>query len=143
MIIIFISSWATKCCSGTYKNNYQLCCGIKVVANRMNDEFIKKAVECVRANIANENFGKEEFASALALSQSLLYKKIKALTNLSVVEFIRSIRLNYAMEKLCSGEYNVTEVSEMCGFNTSAYFSKVFKEYFGKTPTEVMQNSAL
>ena len=72
-----------------------------------------------------------------------LYKKIKALTNLSVVEFIRSIRLNYAMEKLRSGEYNVTEVSEMCGFNTSAYFSKVFKEYFGKTPTEVMQNSAL
>lgn len=114
-----------------------------IVANRMNDEFIKKAVECVRANIANENFGKEEFASALALSQSLLYKKIKALTNLSVVEFIRSIRLNYAMEKLRSGEYNVTEVSEMCGFNTSAYFSKVFKEYFGKTPTEVMQNSAL
>ena len=73
----------------------------------------------------------------------LVYKKIKALTNLSVVEFIRSIRLNYAMEKLRSGEYNVTEVSEMCGFNTSAYFSKVFKEYFGKTPTEVMQNSAL
>jgi AraC-like DNA-binding protein len=48
---------------------------------------------------------------ALALSQSLLYKKIKALTNLSVVEFIRSIRLNYAMEKLCSGEYNVTELT--------------------------------
>lgn len=116
---------------------------VSIVAKRMNDEFIKKAVECVRANIANENFGKEEFASALALSQSLLYKKIKALTNLSVVEFIRSIRLNYAMEKLRSGEYNVTEVSEMCGFNTSAYFSKVFKEYFGKTPTEVMQNSAL
>ena len=109
-----------------------------IVANQMNDEFIKKAIECVRANIANENFGKEEFASALAMSQSLLYKKIKALTNLSVVEFIRSIRLNYAMEKLRSGKYNVTEVSEMCGFSTPAYFSKVFKEYFGKTPTEVM-----
>lgn len=109
-----------------------------IVANRMNDEFIKKAVDCVRANMSNESFGKEDFASALALSQSLLYKKIKALTNLSVVEFIRSIRLNYAMEKLRSGEYNVTEVSEMCGFSTPAYFSKVFKEHFGKTPTEVM-----
>ncbi|WP_373736240.1 helix-turn-helix domain-containing protein [Bacteroides heparinolyticus] len=51
---------------------------------------------------------------------------------------MRSIRLNYAMEKLRSGEYNVTEVSEMCGFSTPAYFSKVFKEHFGKTPTEVM-----
>ena len=109
-----------------------------IVTNRMNDEFIRKAVDCVRANIANENFGKEEFASALALSQSLLYKKIKALTNLSVVEFIREIRLNYAMELLRTGEYNVTEVSEKCGFNTPAYFSKVFKEFFGKTPTEVI-----
>lgn len=109
-----------------------------IVTNRINDEFIKKAISCVRANIANENFGKDDFASALALSQSLLYKKIKALTNLSVVEFIREIRLNYAMELLRSGEYNVTEVSEMCGFNTPAYFSKVFKEFFGRTPTEVM-----
>lgn len=114
-----------------------------IVTNRINDEFIKKAVECVRANIANEKFSKEDFASALAMSQSLLYKKIKALTNLSVVEFIRSIRLNYALEKLRSGEYNVTEVSEMCGFSTSAYFSKVFKEYFGKTPTEMIQNPDL
>lgn len=112
-----------------------------IVGNRMNDEFIKKAIECVRTNMSNEAFGKEEFAAALALSPSLLYKKIKALTHLSVVEFIRSIRLNYAMEKLRSGEFNVTEVSEMCGFNTPAYFSKVFKEYFGKTPTEVMADS--
>ncbi|MDR1004114.1 MAG: response regulator [Prevotellaceae bacterium] len=109
-----------------------------IVANRINDEFIRKAISCVRANIGNENFGKEDFASALALSQSLLYKKIKALTNLSVVEFIREIRLNYAMELLQSGKFNVTEVSEMCGFNTPAYFSRVFKEYFGKPPMEAM-----
>lgn len=109
-----------------------------VVVNQMNDEFIQKAVACVRANMNNEHFGKEEFASALALSQSLLYKKIKALTNLTVVEFIREIRLNYAMELLQSGKYNVTEVSEKCGFTTSAYFCKVFKDFFGKTPTEVM-----
>lgn len=108
-----------------------------IVENRINDEFIKKAVACVRANMANEDFGKEDFASALALSQSLLYKKIKALTNLSVVEFIREIRLNHAMELLRGGEHNVTEVSELCGFSSPAYFSKVFKEHFGKTPTEV------
>lgn len=108
-----------------------------IVENRINDEFIKKAVACVRANMANENFGKEDFASALALSQSLLYKKIKALTNLSVVEFIREIRLSHAMELLRGGGHNVTEVSELCGFSTPAYFCKVFKEHFGKTPTEV------
>ncbi len=110
----------------------------QILENQINDEFLKKAVACVRANITNGAFDKDEFASSLALSPSLLYKKIKILTNLSVVEFIREIRLNYAMELLQSGKYNVTEVSELCGFNTVAYFSKVFKEYYGKAPTKVM-----
>lgn len=114
--------------------------GSPIVCNRINDEFLKKAIECVRANIANEDFGKAEFASALAMSQSLLYKKIKALTNLSVVEFIRSIRLSHAMELLHTGEYNVTEVSEMCGFSTPAYFSRVFKEHFGMSPSEIISS---
>lgn len=112
--------------------------GDAIVSNRINDEFLKKAIECVRDNMANEDFGKGEFASALAMSQSLLYKKIKALTNLSVVEFIRSIRLKYALELLRTKEYNVTEVSEMCGFSTPAYFSRVFKDHFGAAPSEIM-----
>ncbi|MDE5882953.1 MAG: response regulator [Muribaculaceae bacterium] len=109
-----------------------------IVENGINDEFLKKAVECVKANITNEAFGKGDFASAMMISQSLLYKKIKALTDMSVVEFIRSIRLNYAMTLLKGGNYNVTEVSEMCGFSSSAYFSRVFKEHFGKSPSEVI-----
>lgn len=109
-----------------------------IVENDINDEFLKKAVECVKANITNEAFGKGDFASAMMISQSLLYKKIKALTDMSVVEFIRSIRLNYAMSLLKGGSYNVTEVSEMCGFSSSAYFSRVFKEYFGKSPSEAI-----
>lgn len=109
-----------------------------IVENKINDEFLKKAVCCVKENIANENFGKGDFASAMMISQSLLYKKIKSLTDLSVVEFIRSIRLNHAKDLLEKGEYNVTEVSEMCGFSTSAYFSRVFKDYFGNTPSEVL-----
>lgn len=106
-----------------------------------NNEFLRKAEECVKENLGNENFGKGEFASAMMISQSLLYKKIKSLTDMSVVEFIRSIRLNRAKELLEEGKNNVTEVSEICGFSSSAYFSRVFKEYFGKTPSEVMSPS--
>lgn len=102
------------------------------------DAFLAKAMECVRENISNESFGKGDFASAMMISQSLLYKKIKAATDMSVVEFIRSIRLNHAMTLLTSGNHNVTEVSEMCGFSSSAYFSRVFKENFGKSPSEIL-----
>ncbi|MDE5585211.1 MAG: helix-turn-helix domain-containing protein, partial [Muribaculaceae bacterium] len=104
----------------------------------MDEAFLARAMECVRQNITNESFGKGEFASAMVISQSLLYKKIKAITDMSVVEFIRSIRLNHAMTLLRSGKYNVTEVSEMCGFSSSAYFSRVFKDGFGKSPSEMI-----
>lgn len=107
----------------------------------INDEFLIKAMDCVKENISNEAFGKGEFALAMNISQSLLYKKIKARTNMSVIEFIRSIRLSHAMALLQSGKYNVTEVSEMCGFSSSAYFSRVFKEFFSKSPSDVMPRS--
>lgn len=110
----------------------------KGTSNITAEEFLAKAMECVKANLSNEAFGKGEFAEAMSISQSLLYKKIKALTDMSVVEFIRSVRLNHAMSLLGSGQYNVTEVSEMCGFSSSGYFSRVFKDSFGKNPSDLI-----
>jgi signal transduction histidine kinase/CheY-like chemotaxis protein/ligand-binding sensor domain-containing protein len=105
--------------------------------NELNDKFIKKAVEVVRQNIDNPAFGKDEFASAMNVSASLLYKKIKSFTDQSVVEFINGIRLNRALELLQSRKYTITEVADCCGFSSLKYFSAAFKEYFGKKPSEV------
>jgi DNA-binding response OmpR family regulator/two-component sensor histidine kinase len=108
-----------------------------ILINELNDKFVKKAMEVVRANMANENFSKDEFASAMNVSSSLLYKKIKSLTDQSPVDFIKSVRLNHALELLQSKKYTVTEVSEMCGFSYVEYFSLAFKKYFGKAPTKI------
>jgi signal transduction histidine kinase/DNA-binding response OmpR family regulator/ligand-binding sensor domain-containing protein len=108
-----------------------------VLSNELNDRFIKKAIETVHANMSNTDFGKDEFASAMNVSASLLYKKIKALTGQSPTDFIKSIRMNHALGLLQSHQYTVTEVSERCGFSSIGYFSSVFKNYFGKTPTEL------
>ncbi|MDR3262309.1 MAG: response regulator [Tannerella sp.] len=108
-----------------------------VLSNELNDKFVKKALEVVRANIDNPEFGKDEFASAMNASSSLLYKKIKALTDQSPVDFIKAIRLNHALTLLQSHKYTVTEISEMCGFSSVGYFSTTFRKYFGKSPTEI------
>ena len=105
--------------------------------NELNDKFVRKAVAVIHANLTNMDFGKEDFASAMNVSSSLLYKKIKSLTDQSPVDFIKSIRLNQSLELLQSRKHTVTEVSELCGFSDISYFSKVFKKYFGKTPTEI------
>ncbi len=108
-----------------------------ILANELNDRFIKKMTEVVQDNMANSEFDKDEFASAMNVSPSLLYKKSKALTNQSPTEFIKTIRLNHAMELLQEHKCMVTEVSESCGYTSLGYFSTVFKKHFGKSPTEI------
>jgi DNA-binding response OmpR family regulator len=110
-----------------------------ILINELNDQFIKKMLKVVRANISNTEFGKGEFASIMNVSSSLLYKKIKSLTGQSPIDFIKSVRLDYALELLHSRKYTVTEVSELCGFASVGYFSTVFKKYFGKSPTDILE----
>ena len=110
-----------------------------ILANELNNSFLKKMIEVARANISNAEFGKEEFASAMNVSSSLLYKKIKSITDQSPTDFIKIIRLNHAVELLQSGKHTVTEVSELCGFASIGYFSTVFRKQFGKSPSEIIE----
>jgi signal transduction histidine kinase/DNA-binding response OmpR family regulator/ligand-binding sensor domain-containing protein len=110
----------------------------QIFENKNNDQFVKKALSVVRANLEKTEFGKDEFASAMNVSASLLYKKLKTLTDQSPNEFIKCIRLNYAIELLKSRKYSITEVSELTGFASAGYFSTVFKKYFGKSPTDIL-----
>lgn len=109
-----------------------------ILANDLNDKFLKKITSVARINISNSQFNKDMFASEMNMSPSLLYKKIKSLTDQSPTDFIKIVRLDHALELLKTGKYTVTEVSELCGFTSVAYFSTVFKKYFGKSPTEVL-----
>ena len=81
-----------------------------IYLNELDDQFVKKAVSVVHANMDNDQFNKEAFASEMNVSSSLLYKKIKALTDLSPIDFIKCIRLNHALNLIQSGKYTITEV---------------------------------
>jgi signal transduction histidine kinase/DNA-binding response OmpR family regulator len=110
-----------------------------ILENELNDKFLKKILEVARLNISNSEFTKDEFASSLNMSASLLFKKIKSLTGLSPTDFIKTVRLDHALVLLKSRKYTVTEVSELCGFASVGYFSTVFKKHFGKSPTEILE----
>ena len=110
-----------------------------ILANELNDKFAKKMLEVARVNISNAEFDKEKFASAMNVSSSLLYKKMKSLTDQSPTDFIKTIRLNHAVELLQSGKYSITEVSELCGFASLTYFGIAFRKQFGKSPSEISE----
>jgi signal transduction histidine kinase/DNA-binding response OmpR family regulator/ligand-binding sensor domain-containing protein len=110
-----------------------------IVVNELNDSFMKKMLAVIQAHISNSEFSKEEFASAMNVSSSLLYKKIKALTGKSPTDFVRTIRLHHALDLLKTHQYTITEVSELSGFASVGYFSTVFKNHYGKPPTVILK----
>lgn len=109
-----------------------------LLANEINDAFLKRAREVVEEHLPNSAFNKDLFAAEMNVSGSLLYKKIKSLTGQSPSDFIRSVRLGHSVDLLRSGSYTITEVSELCGFTSVGYFSTVFKKHYKRTPSEML-----
>lgn len=101
------------------------------------NEFLTSLNEIVEKNISNEQFGVSELAEQMNMSRSNLLRKVKKETNLSVTQLISKVRLSRAMELLKKGSLNVSEVSHEVGFNSTSYFIKCFREYYGYPPGEV------
>jgi signal transduction histidine kinase/CheY-like chemotaxis protein/AraC-like DNA-binding protein len=99
-------------------------------------KFLNQLVENIVAAIENPDFGVNELAKLMNMSTPSLYKKIKSVTGSSVNDFIKGIRLKKAAELLETSLYTVYQVSYMVGFSDSRYFSKEFKKFFGKLPSE-------
>lgn len=78
-------------------------------------------------------------ADKMCMSHSTLYRKVKALMNISVNELVRDAKMRHAATLLESGEYTVTEVSDMTGFSSVPYFRQRFKEKYGMSPSEFMK----
>ena len=84
----------------------------------------------------NSEFTIDEFAQELSMGRTVFYQKLKAIIGLSPVDFIREMRVKRAKQLIDSGEYNISTVAYMAGFNDPKYFSKCFKKQFGVSPSE-------
>lgn len=100
------------------------------------DKFIEKVMGYVEDNIAEDSLNVENLSAHVGMSRGNLYKKLKALTSKSPVEFIRHVRIKRAAQLLKQHKMYVNEVAFMVGFQDVTYFRKCFKDEFGVTPTE-------
>jgi len=100
-------------------------------------KFLAKLNEIIEENLDNDELEVAHFTSILALSRSQLHRKMVALTNQSISEFIRNYRLDKAKELLKMKNLNVNEVAYRVGFKDTKYFSTVFKKRFSLSPSEV------
>ncbi|WP_169311977.1 hybrid sensor histidine kinase/response regulator transcription factor [Pseudopedobacter saltans] len=100
------------------------------------NRFIEKVLHLLEENIGNPNFGVNDFASEIGMSTPIFYKKIKAITGLTVNNFMKSFRLKRALQLMEQKRGTISEIAYNVGFTDPKYFSKEFKKQFGKTPTE-------
>ena len=101
--------------------------------------FLEDMAGLVRVHLSEEGFGVEQLADGLHMSKATLHRKVKSMTGLTPLEFIRNIKLKYACAMLSRPGASVSAVAYDTGFSDPKYFTKCFKEEFGMTPTEYRQ----
>lgn len=111
----------------------------KVIAKQpknVETKFIAKVIDLIHEELDNSAFGTSELSFKLRLSESQVYRKLKAISGKSTAVFIRTIRLETAKEQLQNTDKTVSEIAYAVGFNDPSWFSRAFKEEFGHPPSE-------
>ncbi|MBW6537699.1 MAG: helix-turn-helix domain-containing protein [Mariniphaga sp.] len=104
-------------------------------------EFVKRLTKIVEANLQNEQFGVNELAAKTGLSRSHIHRRLKSISNKSVSQFIREVRLEKAKEFLEEGNLTGSEIAWKVGFSSPSYFIKSFHDYFGYPPGEYAKHT--
>ncbi len=107
-----------------------------ITITSMDEQFLQKAMDVVEQNLSDPEFSTERFAQRVAMSRMQLHRKLRALTDHSAHEFVRTYRLKRAAQLLRHQASTVTEICYDVGFNSLSHFSKAFREQFEQSPSE-------
>ena len=102
----------------------------------LEEPFIRKVKATLATEFGNSSFDVEQLAEEMNMSSSQLLRKLKALTNLTTVEFIREYRLQKAANLLAQKSATVSEIAYLTGFESLPYFTKVFQQKYKILPSE-------
>jgi signal transduction histidine kinase/DNA-binding response OmpR family regulator len=112
----------------------------KIAINVTDEAFINKVLKLIEENMSETNFDTDALAGKLRMSRSQLYRKIKALTNQTVHDFISTFRMNKAAELLLNGELSISEVAYKVGYTLHTNFTRSFVKQFGETPSKYIES---
>jgi len=104
------------------------------------DEFIDKVRTYIIENISTPNLTSEIISHQFGMSRMQLYRKLKALIQFTPAEYVRSIRLETAMQLLQTEDFNISQIAYQTGFSSPTHFTRAFKKVYGKTPSEISKS---
>jgi len=107
-----------------------------IAVTSVDEKFLNKAIQIIEENLGDCDFDVTAMTGEIGMSRMQLFRKLKALTNQTPSEFIRTIRLKRAAQLLKKNFGNVAEITYEVGFNNLSYFAKCFRELYGVSPSE-------
>ncbi|HKI90598.1 MAG TPA: response regulator, partial [Draconibacterium sp.] len=107
-----------------------------ITLTSVDEKLLKKTVDYITENISDPSISVNRLSEHVGLSRVHFYRKIKALTNQTAVEFIRNVKLKRAATLLSQNKLSVKEIQNMVGFEDADYFRDCFKKQFGVPPSE-------
>ena len=105
------------------------------------EQFMRKLTSLIEDNLANPDLDVSFIAEKMAMSRASLYNKLKELADISIGDYVNKLRMAKAIRLLADKNLSIQEISERCGFSQQRYFSTVFKQSFGVTPTRYRQEN--
>lgn len=109
--------------------------GQEIRLSQLDEQFMLKFNKLIEENIDNENLDMSFIQDKMHMSHSTFYRKIKSLTGMSGIEYLRKLRLNHAARLIREGA-GISEAAFRSGFNDLVYFRKCFKNEFGVAPSK-------
>lgn len=107
-----------------------------ITVTSTDERLLQRALDAVERHMSDDTYSVEEFSKEVGMSRANLHRKLRALTNHSASEFIRTLRLTRAAQLLKQNFGSVSEVAFEVGFSNPTYFSKCFRAQFGKQPSK-------
>jgi signal transduction histidine kinase/DNA-binding response OmpR family regulator/ligand-binding sensor domain-containing protein len=122
-----------------YTNNY-LSEATELVSSEKDKEFMKKLLNIIEENIEDSELDVDFLCRHIYISRTKLYQKIKSISDQSVAEFIRTVRLKRSIYIMTHEDITMSEVADRVGLQSSSNFSRAFKKEYGKSPMQFMQS---
>lgn len=106
----------------------------------MDEDFLQRAIDCVNRHLDDPGFDQTQFLEEMNTTKSTFFRKLKSLTGLTYVSFIRNIRMKAACHIMEEKKHvRISELAYAVGYNDPRYFSSIFKKEIGMQPSEYME----
>ena len=123
-----------------YKEAEQIVSPKTDTISNADEQFMRRLNELISSNLTNPDLDVQFVAAQMAMSRASLYNKLKLLAGISIGDYINKFRMAEAVRLLADKDLSIQEVSEKTGFSHQRYFSTVFKQIYGVTPSQYRQD---